>query len=112
MWQSDLALPMERAEVLYGNELSRSGDGCGQVEVLQPNKKGSLVGFRPFPELELDESELVIGEAFERYRSGFRERSKNLLAGTLIRYHGRRLALQQTCRNQGREMGRAKSAWG
>jgi hypothetical protein len=34
-------------------------------------------------ELELDESEFVIGEAFERYRSGLRERSKNWLAGTL-----------------------------
>ena len=83
MWQSDLALPKERAEVLYGDELKsiwRRVRGSGG---LQPNKKGSLVGFRPFPELELDELELVIGEAFERYRSGFRERGKNWLAGTL-----------------------------
>ena len=79
--ESILSLPRERAEALFGDELKSIWKRVKASGGLEPNKKGSLTGFRPFP--EAGDAELVINEAFDRYHSGFRERSKNWLAATL-----------------------------
>jgi hypothetical protein len=79
--ESILSLPKERAEAFYGDELKSIWKRVRASGGLEPNKKGALVAFRPFPEAE--DSELAIGDALARYRGSVLERSKNWLAGTL-----------------------------
>lgn len=79
--ESILSLPRERAEALYGDELKSIWKRVKASGGLKSNEKGSLTGFRPFP--EAGDSELVIEEAFDRHRSGFQERSKDWGAAML-----------------------------
>ena len=68
--ESILALPKDRAEALYGDELKAIWDRIEGRGGFEPNKKGKLKGFRAFPEAEeLPISELVIGPAFAAMQS-------------------------------------------
>ena len=88
--ESLLSLPKARAEALYGDELKAIWERVESRGGFEPDKKGAPKAFRPFPEANLPESELVIGPALASARTkGSLQRgsieviSKNWLAASL-----------------------------
>ncbi len=61
--ESLLSLPKARAEALYGDELKAIWKRVESRGGFEPDKKGAPKAFRPFPEANTPESELVIGPA-------------------------------------------------
>ena len=62
--ESIFALPKDRAEALYGDELKAIWEQLESRGGFEPDKKGAPKAFRPFPEAALPESELAIAPAF------------------------------------------------
>jgi Methyltransferase domain len=62
--ESLLSLPKARAEALYGDELKAIWERVESRGGFETSKRGTPKAFRPFPEANLSESDLVIAPAF------------------------------------------------